>query len=120
MYTRMDARDERGVEYWNEYASESAANTGQAPLRSWRIGAKLTRLAFRERFTFAELVAIKGAEDAAPDPQMRYALRVLADSLATASDVDPANPATISGVQMLAKFKLIAPERVAVILAPVG
>jgi hypothetical protein len=79
----------------------------------------LSRLQFRWRYTLAEQVAIEVAEDSHADPTVRATLRVLRQSLAEAQDIDPTDPRTVQGVQYHAALGLIAPERVAQILAPV-
>lgn len=78
----------------------------------------LSRLAFRWRYTLAEQVGIELAEESHADPAVRATLRVLRQSLAEASDIDPTDTRTVQGVQYHASLGLIAPERVAQILAP--
>lgn len=78
----------------------------------------LSRLAFRWRYTLAEQVAIQLAEQTHEDPEVRATLAVLRMSLAEANDVDVTDPRTQAGVQYHASVGLIAPERVAEILAP--
>ena len=80
----------------------------------------LSRLAFRWRYTLAEQVAIEVAEESHADATVRATLRILRQSLAEASDIDPTDPRTVQGVQYHAALGLIAPSRVAEILAPVG
>lgn len=79
---------------------------------------RLSRLAFRWRYTLAEQIAIDQATTDHPDATVRSTLRVLAASLAEATDVDVADPRTVQGVQYHASLGLIAPARVAEILAP--
>lgn len=79
---------------------------------------RLSRLAFRWRYTLAEQVAIDMAEESHPNVQARHTLRVLRMSLAEANDVDVTDPRTRQGVEFHASLGLIAPERVAEILAP--
>lgn len=71
----------------------------------------MTRGGFRNRFTFAEKVAIKAAE--AGDPM----LQVLADDQAQATFIDLNDPDTAAGVDLLIYKGLIAPERKSEILA---
>lgn len=82
-----------------------------------RIVPKLSRLAFRWRYTLAEQVAIQLREQTDEDPEVRATLAILRMSLAEAEDVDVTDPRTIDGVQYHASIGLIAPERVAQILA---
>lgn len=86
---------------------------------SGRIVPKLSRLAFRWRYTLSEQVAIQLQEQNDEDPEVRATLAILRMSLAEAEDVDVTDPRTIQGVQYHASIGLIAPERVAQILAPV-
>lgn len=79
--------------------------------------AKLTRLEFRWRYTLAEQVAIDTAMVGHADATVRATLRVLAASLAEATEIDVADPRTVQGVQYHAALGLIAAERVAEILA---
>jgi hypothetical protein len=77
----------------------------------------LTRLEFRWRYTLAEQIAIDIAMTTHADETVRATLRVLASSLSDATEIDPADPRTIQGVQYHAAVGLIAPGRVAEILA---
>lgn len=77
---------------------------------------RVSRLAFRWRYTLAEQVAIHRAETEHEDPEVRATLAILRLSLAEADDVDPTDPRTVQGVQYHASLGLIAPERVAEIL----
>lgn len=79
---------------------------------------KLTRLEFRWRYTLAEQVAIDMAMESHEDAAVRATLRVLAASLAEATEIDPADPRTQQGVQYHALVGLIDSARVAEILAP--
>lgn len=92
-------------------------------VRDWVIPAPvpsdvLSRLQFRWRYTLAEQVAIDVAEATHPDPTVRATLRVLRASLAEATEIRLSDPRTVQGVQYHASLGLIAPERVAEILAP--
>jgi hypothetical protein len=78
---------------------------------------RLTRLEFRWRYTLTEQVAIEVAMATHPDATVRATLRVLAASLAEATEIDVADPRTMQGVQYHAMLGLIAPARVAEILA---
>jgi len=78
---------------------------------------RLSRLSFRWRYTLAEQVAIETATSSHVDATVRGTLRVLAASLAEAADVDVTDPRTVMGVQYHAALGLIAPARVAEILA---
>lgn len=79
---------------------------------------KLSKLAFRWRYTLAEQVGIELAERDHADATVRATLAVLRMSLAEATDIDVTDPRTIAGVQYHASVGLLAPERVAEILAP--
>lgn len=75
----------------------------------------MTRGGFRNRFTFAEKVAIKAAE--ATDPM----LQVLADDQSQATFIDLSDPAVAAGLDLLIYKGLITPERKADILtAPIA
>lgn len=78
---------------------------------------KLTRLEFRWRYTLAEQIAIELAEAGDADATVRATLRVLRQSLAEATEIDVTDPRTQQGVQYHASIGLIAPSRVAEILA---
>lgn len=88
-------------------------------LFDWAVPAspKLTRLEFRWRYTLAEQVAIDAATNGHADATVRATLRVLSASLAEATEIDVTDPRTQQGVQYHASLGLIAPERVAEILA---
>lgn len=87
---------------------------------------RITRLAFRNRFTTAEKVALEIAaldNPAAPMPQRAQAaaLRANQADLASATFVDLQRPDTRAGVQMLEAAGLLAVGRALVILdAPVA
>lgn len=74
---------------------------------------KITRLAFRNRFTLAEKATIYTV---AATPQ-GVGLKIYLDDLASSAYVDLVRPDTIASVQQLASLGLIATERVAVILS---
>lgn len=75
----------------------------------------ITKGAFRNRFTFAEKVAIKAAE--ATDPM----LQVLADDQANAAYIDLLDPNTAAGLALLCAKGLLTVERKATILtAPIS
>jgi hypothetical protein len=78
---------------------------------------KLSRLSFRWRYTLADQVAIEIAERTHADATVRATLRVLRQSLSEAEDIDVTDPRTVQGVQYHASLGLIAPARVAEILA---
>jgi hypothetical protein len=78
---------------------------------------RLTRLEFRWRYTLAEQIAIETAMTTHADATVRATLRVLAASLAEATEIDVTDPRTVQGVQYHAALGLIAAERVAEILA---
>jgi len=78
---------------------------------------RLSRLAFRTRYTLAEQIAITRAETEAPDLTMRATLTILRQSLSDATDVDVTDPRTIMAVEYYATVGLLAPSRVAEILA---
>ena len=82
---------------------------------------RITRLAFRNRFTSAEKVAIEFAcldDPAAPMPQrlQAAALRANQEDLAAATFVDLLRPDTRAGVQMLEAAGLLAEGRALEIL----
>ena len=82
---------------------------------------RVTRLAFRNRFTSAEKVAIEFAcldDPAAPMPQrlQAAALRANQEDLAAATFVDLLRPDTRAGVQMLEAAGLLAEGRALEIL----
>jgi hypothetical protein len=78
---------------------------------------KLTRLEFRWRYTLAEQVAVEVAEREHADATVRATLAILRMSLAEATEIDVTDPRTVQGVQYHASIGLIAPTRVAEILA---
>ena len=78
---------------------------------------RLTRLAFRWRYTLGEQIAIEVAMTTHPDATVRATLRVLASSLSEATEIDVTDVRTQHGVQYHAALGLIAAERVAEILA---
>lgn len=85
--------------------------------RDWHI----TRLAFRERFTQAEKIAIELAsldDPAAPMEQraMAAGLRAVQADQRDAAFIDLLNPMTRGGVQQLEAFGLLPTGRAAVIL----
>jgi hypothetical protein len=73
----------------------------------------LSRLDFRSRFTFEERVAIELAAESDP------AVRVLLRDFDAAGDIDPDDPRTVAGVDLLITKGRVAAERRDVILAPV-
>lgn len=85
----------------------------------------ITRLAFRQRFTQAELIGIEIAcldDPSAPIQQRQQAaaLRVMQRQVAEAAFIDLDRPDTRAGVQQLEAAGLIGPGRAAQILdAPV-
>lgn len=78
---------------------------------------RLTRLEFRWRYTLTEQIAINVATDSHADETVRATLRVLAASLAEATEIDLTDPRTMQGVQYHEALGLIAPGRAAEILA---
>ena len=89
------------------------------------LGTRITRLAFRNRFTAAEKVALELA--ALDDPaatmaarQQAAAVRVYLQDVAASTFIDLASDKTVSGVQALEAGGLLAPGRAAEITgAPV-
>ena len=87
---------------------------------------RITRLAFRNRFTQAELVALEIAslDNPAADMAVRQqaaSLRVMNANLATATFIDRARADTRGGVQQLEAGGLLAAGRALEILdAPIG
>lgn len=79
--------------YWSEPATATATAT------------KLTKLAFRNRFTFAEKVAIETS--AQTDP----VVRVLLKDQEAATFIDLSRQDTLDGVQMLVTKSLLTAER---------
>lgn len=74
----------------------------------------LTRLAFRNRFTPAEKVALYTAAESSVQ------IKIYLDDLAAATFVDPERPDTIAGVQALETAGVIGAGRAAEILgAPI-
>ena len=71
----------------------------------------LTKLQFRNRFTFAEKQAIYAAAESSVD------IRIFLDDVNAAEEINLDDPATIGGVQALEAGGLIAAGRSAEILA---
>lgn len=97
-----------------EYASGRVER--RLPLAAPQVQAKrlLTRLAFRNRFTPAEKVALYTAAESSVQ------IKIYLDDLAAATFVDPERPDTIAGVQALEAATIIGPGRAAEILgAPI-
>lgn len=91
--------------------------------------AKLSRLAFRWRFTLEEQLALRAAEREHPEPSVRDTLAIMRESLSDVEDdsgVDVADPRTVGGatlsVDLLVAAGLLSPEardaRLAAVLAP--
>ena len=80
------------------------------PPAGYQNSMKITKLAFRSRFTFAELVAIQTAQ------QTNIPLQVLNDNLAVATYIDLTRQDTVGGVNMLVAFGLLTPARAQQIL----
>jgi hypothetical protein len=74
------------------------------------VGTKITRLAMRNRFTFAEKVAIETAA------QSSASIKVYLDDLAASTFVDLSRPDTQAGVQLLESEGIIATGRASEIL----
>lgn len=72
---------------------------------------KITKLAFRNRFTFAEKVAIETAAESDPT------VRVLLKDQEAATFIDLARLDTQQGVQLLASKNLITTERAEAVLS---
>jgi hypothetical protein len=70
----------------------------------------ITKLAFRQRFTFTELMAIETAS------QTSVALRVLKDNLNVATFIDLSRTDTIQAIGMLTAAGLITSDRANIIL----
>lgn len=114
--------------YENIQAVNGSAVPAQSTLDEWiaansaaNTKTKLTVLAFRNRFTQAEKVAIDLSsidDPAAPMPQrqMSALLRVFMADLHAASFVDVSRPDTRAGVQQLEHYGIIAAGRAAQIL----
>jgi len=71
----------------------------------------ITKLAFRNRFTLEEKVAIEVAKETNP------VIRVFSDDILVAQDIDLDNSDLISGVNYLEHIGLIATGRASQILA---
>lgn len=97
-------------------------NAAAALIRLNTVGArKITKLAFRNRFTTAEKVTIEmaGIDDPAKTIQERTLaanLRVSQSDLQAASFIDLDRPDTRAGVQMLETFGIIGVGRALIIL----
>jgi len=101
--------DEQAFTYTPDWQLEDAP-VPQAP----DYGTKITKLAMRNRFTFAEKVAIQTASESSAD------LQVYLDDLAVSTYIDLSRSDTIAGVQMLESSGVIATGRASEILtAPV-
>lgn len=70
----------------------------------------ITKVAWRNRFTFAERSVIKAAEATS------IPLQVIADDVAQAIYIDLADPACAAGLDLLVTLTLITPARKAQIL----
>lgn len=82
---------------------------------------KMSRLAFQSRYTLAEQVLIEAAAAGLVGgltAEQRATLRVLERALATATDIDLADPRTVQGVQLHAQMGLITTQRAQQILNP--
>lgn len=74
---------------------------------------KITKLAFRNRFTANEKAALYTASASSQG----IALKIYIDDLAVASYVDLKRPDTIAAINLLAQIGIVASERVAQILS---
>lgn len=90
---------------WNGSTWEDVPEPEPEPVRN------ITRLAFRNRFTTSEKVAIYTAAES------NVLLRVFLDDLANSQEVDLDFPGTIEGVMALEHFGIIAEGRAAEILS---
>lgn len=87
--------------------------------------ARVSRLAFRKRFTQAEQVAIELASidnpaGTAEQRQQQAALRVYLKNVDAAQYIDLADPATVAGVRALEAAQLLTTSRAdAILTAPV-
>ncbi len=72
---------------------------------------KITRLAFRNRFTQVEKVSIYTAAEASP------ALRVFIDDIAAAEYVDLDDPSVVAGVESLEVMQILEEGRAVEVLA---
>lgn len=80
--------------------------------------ARMSKLAFRSRFTEAEQIALEVAMDTHPNAQVKAALRVFDKNLSNAADVDLTDPRTQLAIGRLVSFSLISTQRAAEILDP--
>lgn len=116
--TDMDPRPAPGWSFANDEFSPPVVLP--EPARS-----RITRLAFRNRFSTAELVglemaAIDDPAAAAPQRQLAASLRVMQANLQAATFIDLQRPDTRAGVQQLEAVGLLAAGRALAILdAPV-
>lgn len=88
-------------------------NTLHAP-QGYIASRKITKLALRNRFTFAELITLQTAA------QTSIPLQVLKDNLAVATYIDLSRADTIGAINMLASMGIITSDRANTILtAPI-
>lgn len=79
---------------------------------------RMSRLAFRTRFTEAEQVAFEAAMESHPQPNVRAALRVFDKNLSDSTEIDLLDPRTQLGLQRLVQFGLLTQVRADEILDP--
>ena len=85
---------------------------------AYRAPAPLTHGKFRDRFTFAERIAIDGAPENTDLPAAtRAAMRTLNKDFEAASQIELDHAHTIVGLQMIESFGLLAAGRAEEILA---
>lgn len=115
VFTRAINADSVDMGAWD--IVQRAFRDEMSGVTSW----KITRLAFRQRFTQAEKVAMEIAaldNPAAPmaNRQMAAALRATLADMAVSTFIDLQRPDTRTGTQQLEALGLLAPGRAAVIL----
>lgn len=124
-YDAAHPSEEAGTGWaWNGSGFVPPAQEEEAPPAA-DLGTRITRLAFRNRFTAAEKVALELAS--LDDPaatmaarQQAAAVRVYLQDVAASTFIDLASDKTVSGVQALEAGGLLAPGRAAEIIgAPV-
>jgi hypothetical protein len=116
-----NAMIEGGRGFSDDYLQLVAVGSGVAPAAG---PAPVTRYAFQNRFTLAELVTIDMAsiDDPSADPSMRQlaaTLRVEQRKLDLAKFIDLTDPQTVAGTQQLEAYGLIGSGRAAQILSTV-
>lgn len=77
---------------------------------------KITKLGFRQRFTFSELIALTGAAQSS-NPSVALPLQVLLNNLAVATYIDLNRADTAGGMGLLVSFGLLTSARSTEILS---